>query len=478
VARDLVGNAYATFTEGFGTQDLVAARALLGELGATVPQPVARGAPSRPPVRYARSGKLSIAYQVSGDGPVDVLLVPGFVSHLEKDWEEPRHARFLDRLGSFSRLIRFDKRGTGLSDRPADLPDLEARMDDVRAVLEAVGSERPVVFGYSEGGPLSILFAATHPEQVAALVLYGTFAKRLDPDDDYPWAPTREARSARIEGVASAWGLESHIKVMCPSADEAMARWWGERSRAAASPGAVRALMEMNSRIDVREILRSIAVPTLVVHRVGDVGVDIDEGRYIAARIPGARLVELPGADHFVAIDPDQILDAVEPFVKENASAPPVDSGRVLATVVVLEIAGGGQPDGDGSTSRSELVRGEIQRYAGEELEAPGERVLALFDGPSRAIRSGLALRQRLDALGLRARVGVHTGEVERADAEVRGVAVEVAGRVAEAAEPGEVLVTATTRDIVAGSGLRFDDRGEHALAGGDEPRRLFAAQG
>jgi hypothetical protein len=223
----------------------------------------------------------------------------------------------------------------------------------------------------------------------------------------------------------------------------------------------------------VRVILRSIAVPRLVVHRVGDVDVDIDEGRYIAARIPGARLVELSGEDHFVAIDPDQILDAVDPFVEENASSPPVDSGRVLATVVALEIAGKGQPDGAGS-----LVRREIQRFAGEELEAQGDRVLALFDGPSRAIRSGLALRQRLNALGLRARVGVHTGEVERAGAEVRGVAVDVADRVAEAAEPGEVLVTATTRDIVAGSGLRFDDRGEHALAGGDEPRRLFAAQG
>src|SRR5262249_48515921 len=266
---------------------------------------------SLPPVRYARSGDLSIAYQVSGNGPIDLVLVPGWVSHLEKDWNEPHHARFLDRLGSITRLIRFDKRGTGLSDRPPGVPDLESRMDDVRAVMDAAGSERAILFGYSEGAPMAILFAATFPERVRALVLYGAYSKRLDPDDDYPWAPTREARAAYAERVEADWGFESDMKLMCPSADEAMSRSGGERSRAAASPGAINALVEMNSLIEVRALLPTIHVPSLVVHRGADFDVKVDEGRYIAERIAGARFVELPGADHFVAIDPDQILDAV-----------------------------------------------------------------------------------------------------------------------------------------------------------------------
>jgi class 3 adenylate cyclase len=415
---------------------------------------------------------------------VDLVLVPGFVSHLEKDWQEPRHARFLGRLGSFSRLIRFDKRGTGLSDRPRDLPDLETRMDDVRAVMDAAGSERAVLFGYSEGGPMSILFAATYPERVAALVLYGAYAKRLDPDADYPWAPTREARHAYIEQLQDDWGFEADMKVMCPSADEPMARWWAERCRAAASPGSVRTLLEMNSRIDVREVLPAIRVPTLVLHRARDVDSNVAEGRYIASRIPGARFVELSGADHFVAIDPDQILDAVEPFVTEVVDQPPASRDRVLSTILFTDVVGSTETAtriGDAAWAdliarHDRAVREELGRFAGEEVDNAGDGFLALFDGPSRAVRCGLEIRERLRRLGLDVRVGVHTGEVERAGADVRGIAVHLAARVAGAAEPGEVLVTATTRDIVAGSGLEFDDRGEQALKGFDEPRRLFAA--
>jgi DNA-binding SARP family transcriptional activator/pimeloyl-ACP methyl ester carboxylesterase len=269
------------------------------------------------PVRYAHSGDINVAYQVTGDGPVDLVLIPGFLSHLEKDWEEPHHARFLERLGSVARLIRFDKRGTGLSDRPPGVPDLETRMDDVRAVMDAVDSRRAVLFGYSEGAPMAILFAATYPERTRALVLYGAYAKRLDPDGDYPWAPTRAARASYIADLERDWGFESDMKLMCPSADEAMARWWGERCRAAASPGAIRAINEMNSVIDVRALLPTIRVPTLVVHRGTDYDVRVEEGRYIAERIAGARFVELPGADHFVGVDPDQILDVVEPFLAE-----------------------------------------------------------------------------------------------------------------------------------------------------------------
>jgi DNA-binding SARP family transcriptional activator/pimeloyl-ACP methyl ester carboxylesterase len=268
----------------------------------------------RPPVRYARSADLNIAYQVSGAGPVDLVLVSGFISHLEKDWEDPRHARFFDRLGSFSRLIRFDKRGTGLSDRPGDLPDLETRMDDVRAVMDGVGSERAALFGYSEGAPMSLLFAATYPERVSALILYGAFAARM-PSDDYPWAPTPAERAVVAERIEREWGWEADMHSMCPNADDAMARWWAERARAAASPGAARALIAMNSTVDVRHVLAEIRSPTLVLHRTGDHDARVDEGRYIAERIPGARFVELPGEDHFVAIDPDQILDQVESFL-------------------------------------------------------------------------------------------------------------------------------------------------------------------
>jgi class 3 adenylate cyclase/pimeloyl-ACP methyl ester carboxylesterase len=442
----------------------------------------------REPVRYATTADgLSIAFQVTGDGATDLVLVPGFVSHLEKDWEEPRHARYLDRLGSFSRLVRFDKRGTGLSDRPAGVPDLETRMDDVRAVMDAAGIERAVLFGYSEGVPMSILFAATYPERVAGLVLYGGYAKRLDPDDDYPWAPTREARAAYIEQIGKEWGFESDMKIMCPSADEAMTRWWGERCRAAASPGAVKALLEMNSQIDVRALLPSVRVPTLVVHRGTDFDSRVEEGQYIAERIPGARFVALEGVDHFVAIDPDQILDVVEPFVVGlSGGAPVVDAHRALATIFFTDIVGstemaarlGDRAWADLLASHHELVRAELARHSGEEVDTAGDGFLALFDGPSRGIRCGLAVREQSAELGLPVRIGLHTGEIERRGRDARGIAVHLAARAAAEAAPGEVLVTATTRDLVAGSGLLFDDRGEHRLKGFDEPRRLFAARG
>ncbi|MET0831208.1 MAG: alpha/beta fold hydrolase, partial [Acidimicrobiia bacterium] len=289
-------------------------------------------------VGYARSAGVNIAYQVTGGGPIDLVLVPGFVSHLEVDWEEPRSAHFLDRLGSFARLIRFDKRGTGLSDRPGGLPDLETRMDDVRAVMDAAGSERAALFGYSEGGPMSILFAATYPDRTSALVLYGSYAKRVDPDDDYPWAPTRANRTAEAARIESVWGAESDISTIAPSADTALTRWWSARARASASPGAARDLILMNSSIDVRRVLPTIQVPTLVLHRVGDADAHVDEGRYIAAHIAGARFVELDGGDHLPWIDPDQIVDEVEEFLTGVRSGPTPD--RVLATVVFTDIVG------------------------------------------------------------------------------------------------------------------------------------------
>ena len=420
-------------------------------------------------VRYARSGELNIAYQVTGDGPIDLVLISGFVSHLEKDWEEPRHARFLERLGSAARLVRFDKRGTGLSDRPAGVPDLEARMDDVRAVMDAVDSRRAVLFGYSEGAPMAILFAATYPERTRALVLYGAYAKRLDPDDDYPWAPTREARAAYIQALERDWGFESDMKQMCPSADDTMTCWWGERCRAAASPGAIRAINEMNSLIDVRALLPAIRVPTLVVHRGTDYDVRVEEGRYIAERVPAARFVELPGADHFVGVDPDQILDVVEPFLAEcDATPSPADHDRVLVTLVAAEIVGA-------ATFPDHRHKDELARYRGRELEGGRDRILASFDGPARAVRYATAITDAAGALGIGVRTGVHTGEVEIVDGRARGPAVDIAGGAAAAAAPGEVLVSQIVTDLVAGSGLEFADRGSHALAGVRGQRRLLA---
>jgi DNA-binding SARP family transcriptional activator/pimeloyl-ACP methyl ester carboxylesterase/class 3 adenylate cyclase len=445
------------------------------------PRPAPRAAtPRRPPVRYARSGDVNIAYQITGEGPTDLVLVSGFISHLEKDWEDPRHAHFLQRLASRARLIRFDKRGTGLSDRPPGLPNLETRMDDVRAVMDAVDSRDAVLFGYSEGAPMAILFAATYPERTRALVLYGAYAKRLDPDDDYPWAPTHEARADYIERLERDWGFESDMKMMCPSADEAMAQWWGARCRAAASPGAIRSLNEMNSLIDVRDLLPAIRVPTLVVHRGTDYDVKVEEGRYVAARIPGARFVELPGADHFVAVDPDQILDVVEPFLAEcgDDSAPSEDD-RVLATLLVTELADPAAADDpawrDLVERQRELVRCELARHRGRELAADGDATLAAFDGPARAIRCACAVMESARRLGLELRAGVHTGEVEPSGATVRGTAVDVTAAIAAAAGSGEVLVSGTVRDLVAGSNIEFADRGRQPLTGAPGEVALLA---
>jgi len=443
------------------------------EQGVGAPPTALPERPGRGRVHYARSGDLNIAYQVTGDGPIDLVLVSGFVSHLEKDWEEPRHAHFLERLGSVARLIRFDKRGTGLSDRPAGVPDLEARMDDVRAVMDAVGSEQAILFGYSEGAPMAILFTATYPDRSRALILFGAYAKRLDPDADYPWAPTREARAAYAEQVERDWGYESDMRVMCPSADAAMARWWGERCRAAASPGSVKALVEMNSLVDVRALLPTIRVPTLVVHRDNDHDARAEEGRYIADRIPGARFVELAGADHFVGVDPDQILDAVEPFLGDcRAATSPTYDDRVLATLLVTDIVDAartaadlGDPAWRDRIERyHELVRSELARHRGRELE-DGD-VLATFDGPARAVRCATAITRSAGSIGLTVRAGVHTGEVEVVHQQVRGVAVDIAARLAAEAAPGEVLVSQTVKDLVAGSGLEFADRGSRTLSG------------
>ena len=432
--------------------------------------------------RYARSDGINIAYQVTGTGPLDLVLVAGFVSHLEIDWDEPRSAHFLERLSSFSRLIRFDKRGTGLSDRPGGLPDLETRMDDVRAVLDEVGSAQAAVFGYSEGGPLAALFAATYPERVSALVLYGSYAKRQDPDAEYPWAPTREARASYAAAVERGWGEEGDLATYAPEADEALSRWWSVRARAAASPGAARDLVLMNSSIDVRHVLPAIRVPTLVLHRRGDTDSSVEEGRYLAEHIPTARFVELDGAAHLPWIDADQILDEVEEFLTGVRRGPSPD--RVLATLLFTDIVGStDRAAAVGDRAWRELLdryeramRREILRGGGVLVDTAGDGALARFDGPARAVRSAHAIIEAARALGLDLRAGVHTSEVELAGDAVRGIGVHVGARLAALAGARQVLVSSTVRDLVAGSGLEFEERGEVELRGVPGVWRIFEA--
>jgi class 3 adenylate cyclase len=438
--------------------------------------------PSPPETRYAKSGDVSIAYQVVGDGPLDLVLVPGFVSHLDVDWDNPRHAHFLRQLASFSRLIRFDKRGTGLSDRPGGLPDLETRMDDVRAVMDAAGSERAALFGYSEGGPMSVLFAATYPEMSTALVLYGTYAKRSGPDDDYPWAATWEERQRYSREIEENWGSDADLHLLCPGADAAMAEWWGARARAAASPGAARDLILMNSLIDVRHVLPAVQVPTLVLHRSGDLDSHPDEGRYVAEHIQGARFVELPGADHVPWIDADQVVDEIEEFLTGARPAP--ESDRVLATVLFTDIVGstrravelGDRRWRELLEAHNDAVRVQLDRFRGQEVDTAGDGFLATFDGPARAIRAAHAIQESVRRLGIELRAGLHTGECELANGKVRGIAVHTGARVAALAGPGEVLVSSTVRDLVAGSGIAFEERGEHELKGVPGTWRLYEA--
>jgi class 3 adenylate cyclase len=436
-----------------------------------------------PETRYAKSGDVNIAYQVVGDGPLDLVLVPGFVSHLENDWEEPRSAHFLERLASFSRLIRFDKRGTGLSDRPPGLPDLETRMDDVRVVMDAVGSKQAALFGYSEGGPMCILFSATYPQRNSALILYGTYAMRRDPHADYPWAPTWKQRQAYAEEVEQTWGDEADLGTMAPNADEAMIRWWRARARASASPGAARDLVLMNSQIDVRPVLPTIRAPTLVVHRTGDRDSRVEEGRYIADHIPGARFVELSGEDHVPWIDSDQILDEVEEFLTGVRRGP--DHDRVLVTVLFTDIVGsteraselGDRGWRDLLDRHNVLVRRELSRFRGREVDTAGDGFLATFDGPARAIRCAEAIRDGVHRLGLAIRAGLHTGEVEVGGDDVRGIAVHIGARIASIAAPDEVMVSSTVKDLVAGSGIVFEDLGTHPLKGVPGEWSLYAVR-
>lgn len=436
-----------------------------------------------PETKYARSGELFIAYQTLGDGPIDLVFIPGFVWHLEHGWELPEAAAMFRRLASFSRLILFDKRGTGLSDRVSarELPTLEERMDDLRAVLDAVGSERAALVGSWEGGPMSILFAATYPERTSALVLWAT-PVAFRRSEDYPWALPERADDA--EAFAARWGHGVFRTQLAPSreGDERFARWYGRLERLSASPGAAIALGRMNREIDVRHVLPTIRVPTLVMHRRDDRAHPVEASRYLARRIPGARYVELEGRDHLPFLgDSDAFVGEVQEFLTGARAVPEID--RVLATILFTDVVGsterarelGDRRWRDLLEALHARVSGEVQRFRGRVVDTAGDGILATFDGPARAIRCAQAIHGLASDLSLSLRSGLHTGECELSGEKVAGIAVHTGARVAALADPGEILVSSTVKDLVAGSGITFQERGAQTLKGIPGEWRLFA---
>jgi pimeloyl-ACP methyl ester carboxylesterase/DNA-binding winged helix-turn-helix (wHTH) protein len=423
--------------------------------GAVAPPPIVA-----PRVHYARSGHVNIAYQVVGDGPIDLVFVMGWVSHLEYFWNEPHFARMLSRLASFSRLILFDKRGTGLSDAVpvSQLPTLEQRLDDVRAVMDAVGSTRAALLGISEGGPLCSLFAATYPEKTEALIMIGSYARRMR-DDDYPWGPTRPERDAFLQSILDQWGGPVGIEDRAPSMvhDPSFRAWWASYLRMGASPGAAVALTKMNAEIDVRDVLPSIRVPTLVLHREGDQCLKVEEGRYLASRIPGAKYVELPGNDHLPFLgDQDAIVNEIEAFLAHTHDRAPAE--LVLASI--LTIRSGARP-GDVDHLRQVFER-EVGWARGRVIASAADRLVAAFDGPGRAVRCArtvvtIAARSRIPV-----KAGVHVGECDLTAG--TGPIFATSASLAEDAGAGEVAVSRTVVDLVPGSGLEFDARGSYRI--------------
>ena len=439
----------------------------------------------RPETRFARSGDVHIAYQVVGNGPLDLVYVPGWVSNVGLNWEEPSYARFLTRLASFARLILFDKRGTGLSDRVPDreLPTLELRMDDVRAVLDAAGSERAALLGVSEGGPMCALFAATYPDRTVALVMYGSYARRQR-TADYPWGQSEEDLAAFLREIEEDWGGPVGRAARAPSAvgDERFMSFWASYLVQSASPQAALSLVRMNAEIDVRPILSAIQVPALILQRTGDRVVRTEEARYLAERIPGADLVLLAGDDHLPWVgDQDAVLDEIEQHLTGIRRGPQLD--RVLATVLFTDIVDSTKKAAELGDARwkgllhahDERVRTELSRFRGVEVKTTGDGFLASFDGPARAVGCAQAIAEGVRELGIEIRAGCHTGEVEVLAGDLGGIAVHIGARVAALAGAGEVLVSSTVKDLVVGSGLGFEDRGVHQLKGVPDAWHLYA---
>lgn len=437
-----------------------------------------------PETRYARSGQLHIAYQVVGGGPIDLVYVPSWISQVEHYWEEPTIARYFNRLASFSRLIMFDRRGSGLSDPVPNAPTLEEQMDDVVAVMDAAGSERAAVFALLEGGAMAALFAATHPERTSALVLYEAMP-RTSWAPDYDWPPRREEREAYLREGGASWGDGSRILGLAPksASNPRLREWFARLERLAASPGTAARLMMMNAEVDVRAVLPSIQVPTLVLHRADDKFIDIRHSRYLAEHIPNSRYVELPGGEALsFGPDAEMELDEIEEFL---TGARPAGGGeRILATVMFSDIV-------DSTRRASELgdrrwrdllasveaaVVRELAHFRGRAVKTMGDGFLATFDGPARGIRCATAIRDTAQSqFGLEVRSGLHTGEVEVIGNDVGGIAVHIGARVGASARPGEVLVSGTVKDLVVGSGIPFEDRGERELKGVPGTWRLWA---
>lgn len=435
-----------------------------------------------PRIRYAKSGDINIAYQSVGEGPLTVVFAGGWISHVEILWEDRSFARFMRNLSSFARVLLFDKRGTGASDRDVGYPTLDDRMDDIRAVMDDAGVERAAVLGASEGGNMACMFAAAYPERVSHLVLFGVFAKR-EWSPDYPWAPTREARQAWIDLIEREWGGAPDISDLAPSrlGDPNFAEWFGRLSRLSASPGAAVRLAKLNTKIDVRDVLPVISAPTLVMNRKGDRDAKIEEARYIAGRIPNARLVELEGADHLPWTEgADDITGEIEEFITGTRAA---QSEVVLATILCTDIVGStAMRTAMGDAAWQELlqrhdsaVRAILRQRQGVEINTTGDGFIASFATPARALHAAWEVHKAMAPLALAVRAGVHTGECQRSGANISGVAIDIAVRVAGFAGAGEVVASRTVRDLTIGAGLDFTSRGEHALKGAPGAWELFA---
>jgi class 3 adenylate cyclase len=439
-----------------------------------------------PRTRYARSGDLSIAYQIVGDGPIDLVHIPGLTSHLDLAWEHPGYQRFMERLGAFARVAVYDKRGSGLSDSVSGPPSVEERIDDARAVMDAAGMERAAIFGCSEGATLAAYFAASHPARVTAAILYGSFARMRPDPPDYPWGFPDELIEDLTAGLTEAWGEGFSLVLLAPSllADDRQRTRWGRFESAAMSPGAVMTLMAANLDLDIRDILPAIRVPTLVLHRTNDV-LPIEGARYLAERIPDATFIELDGEDHWPwVVAPDEVCDHVEEFLTGVRRAPELD--RVLATVLFTDICGsteraarlGDRRWRDLLDQHESVTRRELERHRGNEVKTMGDGFLATFDGPARAIRCATKVAEETRRLGIEVRAGLHTGECELRNGDVGGMAVNIGARVAALAGPSEVLVSSTVKDLVVGSDIGFVDRGAHELKGVPGEWRLYAVEG
>lgn len=427
-----------------------------------------------PETKYTKSGEINIAYQSLGKGKLDLICVIGWLSNVEYVWEEPTITSFLNRLAAFSRLIIFDKRGTGLSDRVSQMPTLEQRMDDVRAVMDAAGSEKAALLGISEGGSMCALFAATYPERTSGLILCGSFAKRIW-DAEYPWAPTPEERKKFFDAISEGWSGVVDIDTIAPSMknDERFKTWWATYLRRSASPGDALAFAKMNTEIDIRNILPSIHVPTLVLHRKGDMDSNIEEARYMERKIPGARLVEFEGNDHLPWVGESHlILDEIELFL--TGALRETEPERMLTTILFTDIVSSTQKALEiGDTrwhhlldSHNTIVRKELTRFRGKEIKTTGDGFFATFDGPARAIKCARAISDDVRQLGIEVRAGLHTGECEILGVDLGGITVHTGARIMSYADASEVLVSSTVKNLVAGSGIQFQSKGKYELKG------------